>query len=77
MRVYLTVNDIQRLSEGRTFRYEDTLFKPSYKVMDICKNILKREALLSYYTAVLECGCQTTSVYLQAPKKRRRRKKVA
>ena len=77
MRVYLTVNDIQRLSEGKIFKYEDTLFKPSYKVMDICKNTLQRKSLLDYYTAVLECGCQTTSIYLQAPRKRRRRRVAA
>ena len=77
IRVYLTINDVQRISEGKTFSYEDTIFKPSYRVMDICKSILKHEDLLSYYTAILECGCQTTSIYLQAPKRRHWRKKVA
>ena len=74
MRVYLTINDIQKLSEGKIFRYEDTLFKPSYTVMDICKNILARKSLLDYYTAVLDCGIQTTYIYLEAPRKRRRRR---
>lgn len=77
MRVYLTINDIQKLSEGKVFRYEDTLFKPSYKVMDICKCILNRKSLLDYYTAVLECGYQTTYIYLQTPRKRRRRRVAA
>lgn len=77
IRVYLTANDLQGLAEGKTFKCDDSLFKPSYRVMDICKGILKHEDLLSYYTAVLECGCQTTSIYLQAPKRRHRRKKIA
>lgn len=77
IRVYLTENDVQKLSEGRTFRYEDTTFKPSFKIMDICKRILDNRSLLKYYNAVLECGVQTTSLYLEAPRKRRKKRKIA
>lgn len=77
LRVYLTENDVQKLSEGRTFRYEDTIFKPSFKIMDICKQILDNRSLLNFYNAVLECGVQTTSLYLETPRKRRKKRKIA
>ena len=75
MKVYLTANDIQKLSEGKTFRCEDRLFKPSKKVIEICKSILDKPWLLDACTAVLESNWQVSSIYLQYSRFKRRRKR--
>lgn len=73
MKVYMSINDLINLSEGKTFRCEYGLFKPSEQIRKICAAILDKAWLLKVYTPVLESNWQVTTVYLQEIKKRRRK----
>lgn len=75
MKIYLTINDVRKLSEGKTLRCGDNLFRPSDKVKKICENMMKYEALMGVYVPVLESNWQVTSVYLQKVDRRRKVKK--
>jgi hypothetical protein len=72
MKVYLTINDIRKLSEGKSFRCEDQIFKPSPKVKAICTSLLDYESLMKVYIPILETNWQVTSIYLSREKRRRR-----
>lgn len=77
MKIYLTINDLQKLSEGKTLRSaEGELFKPSDKVKKICGSMLNYGSLLDIYKPVLESNWQVTSIYLQKVETRRRRRKT-
>lgn len=72
MKVYLTINDIRKLSEGKSFRCGDQIFKPSPNVRRICTKLLDYEALMKVYIPILETNWQVTSVYLSKERRRRR-----
>ena len=64
MKVYLTKNDIERLAERKTFKYEQIIFKPSFRVVNMCQRILARPELLKVCKPVLEMD-MITSIYLK------------
>lgn len=73
MKIYLTINDVQKLSEGKTLRCKDgELFKPSDRVKKICGSMLQYKSLLDVYVPVLESNWQVTSIYLKKENRRRR-----
>lgn len=74
MTIYLTKEEIKRLSEGRFIKCENKVFRSSKAVKEICKRMLEYNTLLDIYTPVLEGNACMYNIYL---KKVRRRRKVS